>query len=254
MIEIPDLYDLQVAVISDIHGNRWALEAVLQDIEQRRIEKLINLGDSLYGPLDPQGTAKILSQLSIPTVRGNEDRLIVDPPREQKHPPTLRYVRESLSPEHLAWLRSQEMTTVAYNNFFLCHGTPEQDDEYLLLEVTQTGVFLRKTGELKTRLCSVEQPVVLCGHDHVPHTVYLPDGRLIVNPGSVGLAAYTDDLPFPHAMEAGSPHARYSIITKYEAGWRVENIAVPYDWESAADMALKIGRPDWAEWLKRGRA
>jgi hypothetical protein len=55
-------------------------------------------------------------------------------------------------------------------------------------------------------------------------------------------------------MEAGSPHARYSIISGNAMGWRVENIAVPYDWESASKKALKTGRPDWAEWLKRGRA
>jgi len=246
--------ELKVAAIADVHGNIWALRAVLQDIEQRGIEKIVNLGDCLYGPLDPHGTAQILIRLNIPTVRGNEDRIVVDSPDEQSQPPTLRYVRNSLTPEHLAWLRSLDLTTVAYDQFFLCHGTPEQDDQYLLQEVTRSGVCLRKTGELKAHLCSVELPVVLCGHDHVPHTVYLPDGRLIVNPGSVGLAAYTDDLPFPHAMEAGSPHARYSIVSKTDTGWLVENIAVPYDWETAARMALHAGRPDWAEWLKRGRA
>lgn len=253
-MENTDIFEPQLAVISDIHGNSWALQAVLGDMENRQINRIVNLGDCLYGPLDPLGTAQTLIQLNIPTVCGNEDRIIVDPPKEQEHPPTLRFVRESLSPEHLAWLRSLELTAASYDNFFLCHGTPEQDDEYLLHEVTHSGVFMRKTGELRAKLCSVELPVVLCGHDHVPHTVYLPDGRLIINPGSVGLPAYTDDFPFPHVMEAGSPHARYSIISGTDIGWRVENIAVPYDWESAAQTALKNKRPDWAEWLKRGRA
>jgi len=254
MTEDTDIFEPQLAVISDIHGNSWALQAVLGDMENRQINRIVNLGDCLYGPLDPLRTAQILVQLNIPTVCGNEDRIIVEPPKEQEHPPTLRFVRESLAPEHLAWLRSLELTTVSYDNFFLCHGTPEHDDEYLLHEVTRSGVFMRKTGELRAKLCSVELPVVLCGHDHIAHTVHLPDGRLIIDPGSVGLPAYTDDLPFPHVMEAGSPHARYSIISRTEIGWRVENIAVPYDWESAAKKAFKNGRPDWAEWLKRGRA
>ena len=254
MTEDPLSREIKLAVIADIHGNIWSLRAVLRDIEQRGIEKIVNLGDSLYGPLDPQGTAQILIQLNIPTILGNEDRILVDSPAEQSQSPTLRYVLNGLTPEHLAWLRSLDLTAAAYDHFFLCHGTPEQDDQYLLQEVTRSGVFLRKTGELRAQLCSVELPVVLCGHDHVPHTVYLPDGRLIVNPGSVGLAAYTDDLPFPHAMEAGSPHARYSIVEKTESGWQVENIALPYDWDAAARMALLAGRPDWAEWLKRGRA
>lgn len=55
-------------------------------------------------------------------------------------------------------------------------------------------------------------------------------------------------------METGTPHARYSIIYREENGWWIENIAVPYDWQTAADMALKNGRSDWAHWLTTGRA
>ena len=65
---------------------------------------------------------------------------------------------------------------------------------------------------------AIAQPVVLFGHDHLPALLSLPDGRLLVNPGSVGLPAYRDDLPFPHAMEAGSAHARYSIVTRLQTG------------------------------------
>ncbi len=243
----------QIAVVSDIHGNSWALKAVLTDIERRGIQDMVNLGDVLYGPLDPAGTARMLIELDIPTVRGNEDRIIVAT-SEVDDSPTLCYVRESLDPEHLRWLETWEITAVAYGDFFLCHGSPERDDEYLLQEVSVTGVSLRKSDELASRLSSLAQPVLLCGHDHVPRAVYLSDGKLIVNPGSVGLPAYTDDPPFPHAMETGSPHARYSIISKSEAGWWIENIAVPYDWHTAAEMALENERPDWAEWIRTGRA
>ncbi len=118
--------DIQLAVISDIHGNRWALEAVLEDIERRGVRETVNLGDSLYGPLDPAGTAQILLQLNQPTVRGNEDRIIVE-------------------------------------------------------------------------------------------------------------------------------RARYSIVSKDKSGRRVENIAVTYDWQSAATAARANERPDWADWLQTGR-
>jgi hypothetical protein len=96
--------------------------------------------------------------------------------------------------------------------------------------------------------------VFLCGHDHVPCSVYLPETRLIVNPGSVGLPAYTDDLPYFHAMETGTPHARYSIISSSRDKWRVEDVSIPYQWELAAKMAMQNDRPDWAKWLKTGRA
>ena len=248
--------NFQLAVLSDIHGNRWALEAVLNNIKQREIKHIVNLGDCFYGPLDPGGTAQILVGLDIPTVRGNEDRIIVETPVGSEISPTLHYVREHLKPGHFQWLKKLKMTAVVYENFFLCHGSPQQDDEYLLVNVLETGVLPRKPGELTAVLSMLSQDprVFLCGHDHVPRTVYLPEGRLIVNPGSVGLPAYTDDLPYFHAMETGTPHARYSIISRSGDNWKVENIAVPYPWELAAEMAMKNGRPDWAKWLKTGRA
>lgn len=244
----------QLAVISDIHGNRWALTEVLEDIDRRGILDVVNLGDSFYGPLDPASTADMLLWLNKTTVRGNEDRVIVEASHGYEESPTLRFVIESLSAEHVHWLERLKMTAVAYEDFFLCHGSLERDDEYLLEQVRDEGVFLRKSSELSAMLASVQQPVLLCGHDHVPRTVYLPDGKLIVNPGSVGLPAYTEYFPVPHVMESGSPHARYSVLSKTEKGWRVENIAVPYDWESAAAAATENGRPDWAEWLRTGRA
>lgn len=245
---------MRIAVLSDIHGNRWALEAVLSDIERRGVRETVNLGDCLYGPLDPAGTARLLVALDLPTVRGNQDRVIVEPRRGPEEPPTLAFVRENLGEEHLRWLESLESTAVVGEVLFLCHGSPRRDDEYLLLEVVERGVRLRKPEGLLDRTSGVELPVLLCGHDHVPRTVYLADGRLVVDPGSVGLPAYADDLPHAHAMETGTPHARYSIVGWSESGWWVEDIAVPYDWETAAAVAGENGRPDWAEWLRTGRA
>jgi hypothetical protein len=96
--------------------------------------------------------------------------------------------------------------------------------------------------------------MVLCGHSHISRVVQLPGGRTIVNPGSVGLQAYTDDQPLPHKMETGSPHARYAVITEGAGGWTVEQVAVPYPWEKAARAARRRGRNDWAAWLETGRA
>lgn len=248
------MVEKQLAVISDVHGNRWALEAVLLDVERRGVQNIVNLGDSLYGPLDPAGTAQILVALDVPTVRGNEDRIIVEQSGAKEVSPTLAYVRESLDAEHLLWLEGLELSLSAHENFYLCHGSPERDDEYLLEEVLETGVSLRGSSALMARLSWLAQPVLLCGHDHVPRTVRLPNGKLIVNPGSVGLPAYADDVPFPHVMETGTPHARYTILSRSEAGWWVEDIAVPYDWEAAAAVAVENGRVDWAEWLRTGRA
>jgi putative phosphoesterase len=246
--------DFTVAFLSDIHGNRWALEAVLADIKRRGIQEIFNLGDSLYGPLDPVGTAKVLMELDLPTVRGNEDRIIFETSGQSAESPTLRYVRNCLGAEVIGWLRTLEMTMNVRDTFFLCHGSPFHDSEYLLVEVKREGVFLRNGDELLAKTSNLKQSVLCCGHDHVPRTVLLPDRKLIVNPGSVGLPAYTDDLPYPHRMETGTPHARYAIISSTKSGWLVEDAAVPYEWEAASAVARENGRPDWSRWLVSGRA
>lgn len=244
--------ELQIAVISDVHGNRWALSAVLADIAQRGIRNTVNLGDCLYGPLDPAGTADILMRLDIPTVRGNEDRMIVDP-HTHNASATLRFVEEALQPEHIPWLESLPLTRVVRDELLLCHGTPTRDDEYLRWGLQDKAVVPRTADELDAMLAAIDQPVVLCGHDHLPGNVRLPTGRLIVSPGSVGLQAFADDHPCPHVMEAGTPYARYAVVALCDDGWRVEHIKVSYDWHLAAATALSRGRSDWAQWLTTGQ-
>ena len=235
----------QLAVISDVHGNRWALEAVLRDIRARGIDEMVNLGDTLYGPLDPAGTAELLLKLDIPTVRGNEDRLLVEQPA---------LVPQGLSSGHFRWLEDLPLTKVLRDEILLCHGSPTDDAAYLLWNVTENGAIMRKDSDLLEELDEWPQQVILCGHDHLPRTLRLSSDRLIVNPGSVGLPSYSDDKPFPHAMESGSPHARYAVMTASLDGWIVDQITIPYDWKAAADMARSNGRDDWAEWLLSGEA
>lgn len=242
------------AVLSDIHGNRWALAAVLEDIRRRDIDSMINLGDCLYGPLDPAGTARILLDLDMPTVRGNEDRILLDEPSRHPDSPSLPFVQARLLPEHIRWLQALPVTLAFQEEFFLCHGTPERDNQYLVRDVTPTACRLLPLAAIASKLAKIAQPVVLFGHDHLPALLNLPDGRLLVNPGSVGLPAYRDDLPFPHAMEAGSHHARYGIVTRARSGFTVEHVAIAYDWQSAAAAAMENGRPDWADALRSGFA
>ena len=61
---------------------------------------------------------------------------------------------------------------------------------------------------------------MLCGHSHVQRIVEIDGNIVIVNPGSIGLPAYKDELPAPHVIESGSPHARYTIV-HYNDRWTV---------------------------------
>lgn len=243
----------KIAIISDVHGNSLALEAVLSDISRRGINTIFNLGDSLYGPLDPLGTFKLLMEHEhdIIHIMGNCDRMIVDSSDDDPSS-TINYVKRSLTTEALDWLQ-QHSRSLIIDNIFLCHGTPNSDEVYLLEEMKKEDATLKSSKDIINALEGVEQDVVLCGHSHIPRTLYLPNGKLIINPGSVGLPAYIDDLPIPHKMESGSPHANYTTIEKRSTNWLVDQISVPYDWEEAADMAEINQRQDWADALRMGR-
>ncbi|MFJ7736519.1 metallophosphoesterase family protein [Lysinibacillus sp. NPDC097287] len=239
-----------IAIISDIHGNDLALEAVLSDISNRNVNLIFNLGDSLYGPLNPFRTAEKLMGLNITHIQGNCDRMLLDTTSHTTSA-TLISVKRELSKEHLSWL-SQHSKTLIVEGIFLCHGTPESDEIYLLEEMSAEGGILKNITKIMESLKHIEQEVIVCGHSHIPRVVYLPDGKMVVNPGSVGLPAYMDELPIAHKMVSGTPHAKYAILEKLENEWIVEHIAVPYDWEKAANLALQNNRADWATAIKYG--
>lgn len=243
-----------IAVVSDIHGNLLALEAVLADIERRGISRIANLGDSLYGPLEPGRTADLLINLGFPTVRGNEDRILLLSPNDDSDSPSLAFTARSLTSDHVIWLASLPITAEAFGQCYMFHGSPDRDDRYFLSEVTKSGIRLRSIDDLMDDLDGIPQSIILCGHDHTPRICHLPDGRLIINPGSVGLQAYVDNSPLPHTIETGSPRARYAIVERIDDHWQAEIVPVEYDWNRAADMAVAHDRPDWAVWLRTGTA
>ena len=69
---------MKFAAIADIHGNYAALEAVLADIAALGIGEVVNLGDHLSGPLEPQRTADLLIARGFPSIRGDQDRILVE--------------------------------------------------------------------------------------------------------------------------------------------------------------------------------
>ena len=242
----------RIAILADIHGNRWALEAVLADMDCRGIRSAVNLGDVFYGPLDPAGTAQLLRGLKWPTVQGNEDRLLLEASKGSGDRRFDHALRE-LDSEDLAWLAALPRTRTINENVCLVHGTPRSDHEYLLEFASKgMGVRTRANDAIEGRLAGVTAPVILCAHSHLPSTRTLPSGRFIVNPGSVGLPAYWDDVPCSHVVEVGSPHARYAVLTRTDEGWGAEHITVVYDWNRAARAARAHGRGDWATWLATG--
>jgi putative phosphoesterase len=232
---------VRIAVFSDVHGNLEALDAVLGDIAGQGVEATLALGDFLSGPSDPLGVADRFIALGMPSVRGNHDRYITDGREADWHIDAL--VRDMLDERQKAWLASVPATRVFEQNVFLCHGTP-RDDNASFMDGSVGGVpSLLAKDHIEAEAAGFAYEVLLCGHTHVPRSLRLADGRLVVNPGSVGL-------PF----EIGSPDARYAIIEKRRAGWNTELRAVAYDHAAAAKQALQRGYPKWADALTWGWA
>ena len=239
-------------ILSDIHGNIAALEAVLADAGRRGVDQFVNLGDICSGPLFPVETADRLIALSLPTIRGNHERQVLTQAAERMGPSD-RHAATKLRKDQLQWLAMLPPRLRLSAEILMVHGTPESDLSYFLETVTRDGVRRATMAEVHERASVEEAAIILCGHTHIARAVALEDGRRIINPGSVGLPAYYDDFPFPHVIETGSPHARYAILTKEGSSWQPELIEVEYDWEEAAKTAQANDRPDWAHALRTGR-
>ena len=243
----------KVAVISDVHSNSIALAAVLDDIRKKGISRTINLGDSLYGPIDPNGTFQLINNSNIISISGNQDRLIRDSFDQETANPTLEFVKKQLSKEAKTWLKDLPFELNVNNDIYCCHGTPQNDEEYLFEQVEEQQVSIRDVDEIARKLAHLEQKVILCGHSHIPKSMWVND-KLLVNAGSVGLQAYDDDLPYYHKMENYSPHARYMVVRNREGLYSADIVAVEYNFEEAARLAEINGRKDWGYFLKTGIA
>lgn len=232
---------MRIAVISDIHGNRHAFEAVEADIAQLGVDAILNLGDLVSGPVDPVGTLDLLMERAFPTIIGNHDRYLMERPVE-KLDRVDSFVAGKLKPKHFDYLRSLPKTTDIEGEVFMCHGSPGSDIEpWLDNWWTGRSTTMPDEASVLAKAEGIDFPVLLCGHTHIARIVRLRDGRLIVNPGSVGIQ-------FFH----GAPDARYALLERRGGKWSASLRAVAYDWNAAAKLALKHGFPAWTEALTTG--
>lgn len=249
---------MRIALLSDIHGNRWALDAVLEHIAGQGVDQTWNLGDILSGPLAPAATAERLMALALPTIRGNHERQLLacaDAPGG----PSDQFAYEHTEARHRDWLRGLPATAAPRADIAMCHGTLASDLEPLAETIVGDGQRGATLDELAARTAGCDARLIVCGHTHVPRLARTRDGRWIVNPGSVGLQAYDAAYPRDGAIatyyvDNGSPHASYAIVEERDHGWDVAFHRVAYDWEAAAACAEANGRREWAHALRSGFA
>ena len=247
-----DFNEDRFAVIADIHSNSDALKAVLADIADLTIDCIVNLGDHLSGPMTARETADLLMAADMIAIRGNHDRWLYDRAREEMYSIDA-VARDQLDDTHLDWLRGLPPSARLGSGVFACHGTPKSDTTYWTEKVTPQGdVVLRPHAEIEAEADGLDAGLFLCGHTHLPRRVDLPNGRVILNPGSVGCPAYDDDIPVHHLVQTGTGAACYAIVERTKEGWASQFRHVPYDPARMIACAIEADHLHWESRLATG--
>ncbi len=232
---------MRIAVLSDVHGNHAALEAALDDIARRGVDATLGLGDFLSGPFDPVAVADRLIETKMPVVKGNHDRWLYEGREKDWAADVL--VRPLLSPAHLDWLRGLPFSQVVDGDVYMCHATPQDDCTEWMDMFGEQGHRIASREYIEAAAVGIDHEVLLCGHTHAPRTLRLADGRLLLNPGSVGMQ-----------FLRGSTDAHYAIIERRNGAWSAELLSIPYDRERARQQARAHGFPNFAAAIDTGWA
>jgi putative phosphoesterase len=219
---------MRVGLISDIHGNKIALDAVLEDMPS--VDTLVCAGDVVgYNPWHSD-CVEAVRERSIPTVMGNHDRAVAGGDTfsfNSQAGAGVRHARETLGQSQIEWLRTlPDERFVCDDRVKLVHGHPDDPDRYTFPEDFTPGLL-------------DEEDVLVLGHTHFQHSAVFEEG-LVVNPGSVG------------QPRDGDPRAAYAVLDLAEM--TVEEHSTQYDIDRVVDAVSEAGLPaEIGKRLRRGR-
>ena len=209
---------MYIAILADIHGNLPALEAVVRDVQQYDVSEFISAGDQVGGPC-PVETVRLLRSLGAYMVRGNNENYALRL-RSEQAPEAWRVNKQWAFARHAAYLLDQqtldgiaalpEQRVVGFpemDAIRVVHGSPRDHNELLWPD--------RDPDQLAEVLALVKEPVMVYGHTHHPWVSRL-DGKLALNPGSVGMPLN------------GDPRAQYALLAWQGGQWVAEHRLVSY--------------------------
>jgi putative phosphoesterase len=229
---------MRVAIISDVHGNRRAFEAVLADVRLAAPDLIVHGGDLASGGAHPAEIIDQVRSLGWPGVQGNTDEMLWAPERlmaysasEPQLAPILARVGETIPPacaslgeQRLQWLKGLPIV-YAGEGFALVHASPR--------DLWRAPLPNASDKDLQNSYASLGAPIVVYGHIHCPY-IRRVQGMSIANSGSVSQSYDGDRRAAYLLMDGGSLAIR-----------RVE-----YDVEGEATELLRSGLPH-ADWLAR---
>ncbi|HAJ61946.1 MAG TPA: metallophosphatase family protein [Cyanobacteria bacterium UBA8543] len=253
---------MKLAVISCIHGNFEALDAVLLDIDALKADKIFCVGDLVgYGPY-PNTVVEQIRSLDIPTCQGCWDEDVVEGLNacECSYPSVLaekrgyaahEWTNREVHPETREFL-SQLPQSLREDNLCFVHGSPHSNHEYLLPEL---DAFLASE-----RVFSTGADVLFCGHTHIPYVRTLDSGMMQVKVSSNGKTVKeTFSTPVKRIVNVGSvgeprhgrPNATYVL---YDTDTQQVTLReVEYDYKKTCEAIIKKGLPPIFAWrLARG--
>lgn len=209
---------MRVGLISDIHANLPALEAVLSELPP--VDKLVCAGDVVgYNPWPAACIERVREAADI-VVKGNHDRTVRTPAHYRANRMAeagLELAKQELSAEQLDWLDNLPRTDEFDDDFLVVHDHPTQQDTYVRPEQFRT------IPEFLDGHCGV-----VLGHTHIQHAETV-DGALVVNPGSVG------------QPRDGDPDAAYAVLETAEPS--VELHRTSYDIDATISRIEELGLP-----------
>ena len=221
---------MKIAVISDIHGNLEALEAVMESIKKERCDKIFALGDYAMAGPEPSVVLDWIMQNyekeNITLIQGNTDQMIVNYSDElyrnlsEKAPVMAEALKDDFflinagQREFLNNLPSQLEVREEGVSILLVHGSPRRNNEDILPDTPMS--------EVENMVSGVSADVILCGHTHIPCGFQTSKRKTIVNAGSVG-RPFTPD-----------PKSCYLIMTVNKGSYVFEHKFVKYNNERAA--------------------
>ncbi|HUQ16533.1 MAG TPA: metallophosphoesterase family protein [Candidatus Saccharimonadales bacterium] len=213
---------MRVALLSDIHANLVALEAVLAEVGTA--EEIWVMGDTVgYGP-DPGDVLAALADHSARLVAGNHDRAVATGAGLELFNPAARAAamlhREWLSGEERDALAALPLILTAGSEYTVCHGSPRDPLwEYVFDQRTAVAAMRSATT---THCCN--------GHTHVPAVIQLPGGGRMINPGSVG------------QPRDGDPRAAYAWLDTTTTAVELRRVA--YDITTTQERIRRRGLPE----------
>lgn len=217
---------MKLAFISDIHGNAIALDAVLQDIKEKKVDQVFVLGDICYRGPEPQRALDLIRALDCQVVKGNADEWIVRGVQQGEVPDQALelmnkerdWIVSQLTNESIDYLRELhtqlkfEIKGVKIHAF---HATPDS-----LFEVVPPT---SSDETILEKLVTSEDDLIIYAHIHKPYIRFV-NGKCIMNIGSVGL-------PFD-----GVSKASYSIVEISGGSIQTSNVRVSYDVQKVVDQ------------------